>query len=268
MATKRERPVELPGNCPRGELIAYRGTQQAELLPEILPASRWRGWMEETSVRFANRCLPMLVANESGWVLINTSAFEAVWDGGIDTSAVRISFPDGQTPSRRPAESNFGYGILTFGVPYLFRTPPGYNLLARGPANDPKDGIGPLEGIVETDWATATFTMNWRFTRPDHPVRFEEGEPFCLILPQCRGDLEDFDPTIRTAGSDPEISDRVRRWQERREKLRIRKFLGRYSESLGDDRGAWEGDYFRGRDIDGNVFSEHQTKRRLRRFRS
>jgi hypothetical protein len=37
------------------------------------------------------------------------------------------------------AISHFGSGILTWNVPYLFRTPPGYNLLVRGPANWPKD---------------------------------------------------------------------------------------------------------------------------------
>ena len=42
------------------------------------------------------------------------------------------------------AESLFGHGILTWTLPYLFRTPPGYNLLARGPANWPKDGSAHL----------------------------------------------------------------------------------------------------------------------------
>jgi Family of unknown function (DUF6065) len=43
----------------------------------------------------------------------------------------------------------------------VFRTPPGCNLYVRGPANSPKDGIAALEGIIETDWSEATFTMNW-----------------------------------------------------------------------------------------------------------
>ena len=62
--------------------------------------------------------------------------------------------------------SNFGYGIVTWYLPYLFRTSPGYNLWVRGPVNSPKDGIVPLEGLVETDWAEATFTVNWKITRP------------------------------------------------------------------------------------------------------
>src|SRR3712207_8402233 len=34
-----------------------------------------------------------------------------------------------------PARSHFGSGILTWNLPFLFRTPPGYNLHVRGPAN-------------------------------------------------------------------------------------------------------------------------------------
>jgi hypothetical protein len=30
--------------------------------------------------------------------------------------------------------------------------------------------ISPLDGIVETDWLEATFTMNWKLTRPNHTV--------------------------------------------------------------------------------------------------
>lgn len=52
--------------------------------------------------------------------------------------------------------SHFGAGVVTFTVPYLFRTPPSYNLHVRGPTNMPKDGIYPLEGIVETDWSQAS----------------------------------------------------------------------------------------------------------------
>ena len=88
----------------------------------------------------------------------------------------------------------FGYGVLTWTIPYLFRTDPGWNLLARGPANLPQDGVSALEGLVETDWATATFTMNWKMTRPGLPVRFEAGEPFCQIVPQRRHELEAFRP--------------------------------------------------------------------------
>ena len=47
-------------------------------------------------------------------------------------------------------KSHFGEAVLTFSLPYLFRTPRGVNLWVKGPSNWIKDGIQPLEGIVET----------------------------------------------------------------------------------------------------------------------
>ena len=46
-----------------------------------------------------------------------------------------------------------------------FQDTRGWNLMVRGPTNSSKDGIVALDGIIETDWAHSTFTMNWRFTR-------------------------------------------------------------------------------------------------------
>src|SRR3954465_13077453 len=84
----------------------------------IVPASRWRTWMNETALRNANRCLPLLTANEAGWVLLNPAEFTAEWAGGDDASDLRIHYA--RAPVER-ATSIFGYGIVSFRVPYLFR---------------------------------------------------------------------------------------------------------------------------------------------------
>ena len=55
----------------------------------------------------------------------------------------------------------------------------------------------PLEGIVETDWLPATFTMNWRLTRPNYPVHFEAGDPICMVVPVPRGLAESLVPVAR-----------------------------------------------------------------------
>src|SRR5205807_231232 len=91
-------------------------------------------------------------------------------------------------------KSHFGAGVVTFTIPYLFRTPKGVNLWVKGPTNYFKDGAAPLEGVVETDWAVSSFTMNWKLTRPGLPVRFARGEPICMIVPVPRGLAEELDP--------------------------------------------------------------------------
>jgi hypothetical protein len=253
---KQPEPAESPG-----ELIAFPAASGPEV--PIIPAARSREWMNDTADRWANRCLPLVIANESGWVLLNPHGFEASWTGEPALEALTISM-DEDVPVPPLAESNFGYGILTWAVPYLFRTPPGYNLLARGPSNSPKDGIGPLEGVVETDWSVATFTMNWKFTRPDHPVRFESGEPYCMIVPQRRGELEAFRPVVRDLATDPETQAGARAFGERRHGVVVQAFVGSYSADR--EGGMWEGDYYRGRYPDGRPAPVHQKHLRLSTF--
>jgi uncharacterized protein DUF6065 len=125
------------------ELIAFHTSPRVPV--PIAPAPLRREWMDETRNRWAYKCLPLVVANEAGWFLLNEFRFEAVWSGEDDPASIAIEFFDSKVRTPAPVRSYFGYGVLTWTVPYLFRTPPGYNLLARGPSNWPKDGISELE---------------------------------------------------------------------------------------------------------------------------
>jgi hypothetical protein len=268
VATNRKKPRSQPLTEPEATEALQLAALHVSPPPgaRIEPAPRWREWINEMEDRWANRCLPLIVANEAGWVINNPYAFTAVWDGRGPTDGVSVVFDEPSVPTPTPVESHFGYGILTWAVPYLFRTPPGWNLLARGPANWPKDGICALEGLVETDWAVATFTMNWKLTRPGHAVRFEEGEPFCMIVPQRRGDLERFRPVYRDFERDPETRKATKAWSESRHDAVVRKFLGDYSRDYERDRSSWESHYFRGTAPDGTAAPAHQTHIRLAEF--
>lgn len=241
-------------------LIAFTVADQA---PPIGPAPIGRAWMTAMRHGWPNRCLPMLIANQSGWEVRNPCAFTATWMGGNDSMSVMVA-PDRRDTNQFLPSDHFGYGILTWHLPILFRTPPGYNLLVRGPANYPKDGVSPLEGIVETDWASSSFSMSWKFTRPLMPVRFEVDEPICMIVPQRRGELEEFVPELRHIDSDEEL----RRKHEFF--LRSRDELGRAQSTAaatGEERVPWQGDYTRGRHSDGEPGAEdHQTRIHLRPF--
>src|SRR5438270_1581172 len=240
------------------EIIAYSFSQSTSM--PIVPAPNTRDWMDQTRIRYSYRCLPMVSANQAGWFLLNDYPLEVSWNGEEQTSALQIVYA-GDVPEFR-ASSMFGYGILTFTIPYLFRTPEGYNLLARGPANRPKDGICALEGIIETDWAVASFTMNWKLTRPGQVVRFEKGDPVCMIVPQKRGELEAFHPRFAPISSEPELAQAHRTWAESRahfsEMMR--------SEGVSSASESWQKHYYKGTSPSGHSGPEHQTKLVLREF--
>src|SRR5437762_11070709 len=129
--------------------------------------------------KFPYRCLPLVVANQYGWEILSTHHVRASWDGTSKAKGLCVENLCGDGPLH--CYSHFGEGVLTFQIPFLFKTPDGWNLMVRSPTNSPKDGIAALDGIIETDWAHSTFTMNWRFTRAC-TVEFAIGEPICLFF--------------------------------------------------------------------------------------
>ena len=245
-----------PDSLPPPELIAFSlGRSRARLVP----AGHERDWMESMN-RGPYRCLPLSIANSSGWMLLNEQAFTATWSGGASAGATTLVFESRRADGYH-ATSVFGNGIVTFFVPFLFRTPPGFNLLVRGPANMPKDGVGPLEGIVETDWATATFTMNWQITRPNAPVVFHTDEPICMIVPQRRGELERFRPILRPLSSSSRLGSAHESWHTSR--TLFLHALNRQLAAPDGPRGGWQRHYFQGVTPDGEHAPEHETKVRL-----
>jgi hypothetical protein len=250
-------------NTPARPLIGFITRDDA---PRITQAPSSRTWMSEMSATRAgwpNRCLPMLIANQSGWELRNRCAFTATWTGqedGLDVTVV----PDKRGTDQFLPLGHFGNGILTWHLPILFRTPAGYNLLVRGPANYPKDAVSPLEGVVETDWASASFSMSWKITRKLMPVRFEVDEPICMIVPQRRGELEEFVPELRRIESDEDLQRKHEFFLRSRDAAKQIEQIARVA---AGEQVEWQGDYSRGRHTDGEPgASDHQTRRHLRPF--
>ena len=94
------------------ELIAYRLRKDSGI--KLVAAQSGRTWMEETNKRFAYRCLPMRIATQAGWVLLNDRPLRATWLGTATENAVVIE-QTGDPP--HAAFSHFGDGILTFALP-------------------------------------------------------------------------------------------------------------------------------------------------------
>jgi hypothetical protein len=226
----------------------------------LMTAPATREWMTNTPQRFANRCLPLLMANQAGWLVLSVREVQVTWNGDDDLQGVDIRY-QGDVPLY-PARSHFGCGIVTWNLPWVFRTPPGCDLLVRGPANWPKDGAAPLEGLVETDWSAASFTMNWKLTRPGLTVTFHAGDPLCMLVPQKGAELEAFTPRLYDAITDSGLRHEYETWAAARgEFLRDLTRPGSAAAEAG-----WQKDYFQGRRGDGSRHPTHRTRLHLREF--
>jgi hypothetical protein len=193
------------------EFIAYRlpGRNHAP----IVPAKPGRDWMRDLVDQFANRCLPLLIANQSGWLLLNPQPLRATWTGGNGRAGVVVEY----------------------------------------------DG-----GVPEFPIAN---TMSWKFTRPGQQVFFGLHEPFCMVVPQRRGELESFMPRIRDIGEAPEIADEWREFERRRQlHAALRGLVAAKGGQAALSQIPWEREYMRGETPRGRTAPEHQKKLSLRQF--
>jgi hypothetical protein len=166
-------------------------------------------------------------------------------------------------PATSAPVSLFGQGTLTLHIQALFRTPPGWDLFIGGSPNSAKDGIAPLSGVMETDWSPYSFTMNWRFTRRNHWIRFEAGEPICFIQPTLRDALERMDPKFVALNDNPEAARQFAAWSQSRNSFQAK--VAEKPPSSGTDQ--WQKRYYRGLDMDDKPgVPDHRAKLRLMPF--
>lgn len=167
-------------------------------------------------------CEAVTTASAFGWYLFPPMSFSVMWDGGTDIvwtyqeadgwySLDMAQFPDFAKRFDRLAPAD----AKGFSPPFLgamttppggiqlwsgmvARTPPGWSLLVRQPANLARSqGYECWEGIVETDrWFGPLFT-NIRLTRTNVPVEFDANFPYLQVQPVHRttygADLDVFD---------------------------------------------------------------------------
>src|SRR6185295_10805797 len=116
--------------------------------------------------------------------------------------------------------NHFAYGIVTWNTPFLFRTKPaGSRMLITGPPNRFKHNAQALSGLIETDWMSMSFTMNWQLLKANEEVRFERGEPIFQAIPLARNpclDLEQATVVYRRLDDDPVVASEYRTWVESR----------------------------------------------------
>jgi hypothetical protein len=261
---KLERPSQ---NHRRLEVTIYQIVEDAMLKENRADGSGWewcwadwqRDWMDATPSRFAYRCLPLTIANQTGLWIKNPVGFTATWRGQERPGSIDFQFDVLGEVWKNWVGNDFGAGIITWKTPFLFRTKPeGSRLLVCGPANHFKDNAHPLTAIIESDWMSMSFTMNWKIMKSDDPVRFEVGEPLFQAIPllsNACSDLEGASVAYRKLDEDPDVSRAYREWDQSRSRFMERSRAG----ELRPDE--WQRDYFLGRDASGRLVAPvHMTK--------
>lgn len=243
----------------RQRLIAYQVSPNPGWALE--PASPLRDWMDAAPGKNPYRCLPLVMANQAGWVMRLPCNMTAIWNGKDAPDGLKVTMTDPPAPPEVLATSHFGLGIITFRFPWIFRTSPGTGLWVHGPANAPKENATPLQGLVETDWSHLPFTMNWKLTKRNTPVYFLKGEPICQITPFPFALLESIDPMIVPASSDPQLLESILDAGRQRTTT-----IQRQLSDENKDFKIWEKTYFKGEQASGERSETHRTNFRLERF--
>lgn len=124
----------------------------------ISPQRPQRSWMEEKTLAFSYKCLPLKTANQLGWQISCPIDFSCTWGGDFlpeslkieykDTGDKDLDFENKKIIDLHIVESHFGHGILTFNIPYIFRTPKKKALYIRGPTNWYKEYCQYLDAVL------------------------------------------------------------------------------------------------------------------------
>jgi hypothetical protein len=218
-----------------------------------------RDWMNATPHRFAYRCLPLTIVNQTGWWVKNPVGFTATWRGSTVPGNIDFRFDTSASVWQNWINSQFGEGIITWNTPFLFRTKPeSSRLLICGPVNYFKQNVHPLTALIESDWVSMSFTMNWKIMVPHEPVRFELGEPLFQVIPLLTNvcaDLENADVSYQKLADNPDLDRAYREWDQGRRRFHDQKAAGEVNPT------DWQKDYFQGRDAVGRESgTHHMTK--------
>jgi len=142
--------------------------------PEIKQSRLKRDWMDDTYNKHAYQCLPMTVANVSGWELILQQDVVVEWDGTNSPPKVL----EGATLNDRAIVIPSIIGIMSFTTGWTFGTEDGYSTFISGSPNYFVDGAVPLSATIPSFWWPDEFNMNWKITKINEPVVFAKGMPF------------------------------------------------------------------------------------------
>ena len=188
-------------------------------LEQASPKREWMDKYNNINNGYAYRCLPLTMANQSGWLMRCPVNFSATYvQDDVYQPSVEISFEDDNEARvyKKYIHSLFGNGVVTIALPYLIKTPSPWCVWARGYPNYYKENISFLEGIVETYWLNFSFTYNIRITEMNKKVSFSKGEPMMFMSLINLESLNNSNINIKSIETQPDVKKEHDDWLYRR----------------------------------------------------
>jgi hypothetical protein len=221
-----------------------------------LNKSHKRDWFGEHFYK----CLPLAIGNMQGFILSIPFGFDVLWNGGNSPEDIKISrhenYNDFTGINAVDVSSDFGNGILTILFPITLKTPPGINLMTISPPNFPLPGLSPMTGVVESDNIRFSFTVNIKIDLPNTTIRVFENTPVAGILPIPRYFCDYFELKNAYDIFDISIVEEEMQVVSENTQSRIKQ---------NKDRSGADKLYYKGMDVRGNKFKDHQlpNKRKI-----
>jgi hypothetical protein len=219
-----------------------------EMLQNITKPPKKRDWF---SSNFYN-CLPLMIGNQYGFIVTLNYGVNIMWNGGDGKDDINVSYiiPDTLKEKDPTTFSHFGNGILTVSLESVIRTPTGINLMTINPPNYILKNVTVLTGVVESDNLRMPFTINLRIHEPNIITSFPAGTPIAAFIPIPRMFADQFELRNATDIFEDKIV---------QEELEVSEMSHYTRDSQNKNRLGPDRNYFRGLDILGNKFKEHQN---------
>jgi hypothetical protein len=211
-----------------------------------------RGWFSPNFYK----CLPLAIGNMQGFVFSIPYGFDVIWNGGNSPEDITITYHDDFEPYRNLnfiyPNSEFGHGVLTIHYPVTLKTPPMVNLMTISPPNYPMPGVSAMTGVVESDNIRFGFTLNLKIDIPNTVIRVLPNSPLVGIIPIPRYFCDSFELKSAYDIFDKEVIEEEKATVKEHGDKRTRDNM---------DKSAKDGLYYKGMDVRGNKFKDHQLPR-------
>jgi hypothetical protein len=199
------------------------------------------------------RCLPLSIGNQYGFTVSSEFDITFEWNGGDSKESIFFQFDENKSNLDKlypRIESHFGHGIITINPPYIFRTPPGVNLITINPPNYVIPNVTVMTGVIETDNLRRNFTFNLKVQIPNIKVTIPAGYPLAAFMPIPRhyGD-----------GFNLDFAENLFSEKIVNEELEADKAANKYRTEVEPNLKHGVGKhYMQGKDVYGNKFKDHQ----------